>query len=197
MDIKRPTLETIGRGIAGAGLATIAFMGCSAENGTPAESTTTTTAAVTDMALYPVDEVVDGDTVKLDTDYNPDTKSETFRLIGINTPETRDPRQPVQCYGHEASEFAKARLKGQEVGVEQDPSQDTHDRYGRSLGYIILADGTNFNQLMVAEGYAWEYTYETPYRYQAEFQAAEDHARQNDLGLWDPEACGGEEKPAE
>jgi len=64
----------------------------------------------------------------------------TMRLIGINTPETVDPRKPVECFGREASAEAKRLLTGQRVRIELDPSQNTYDRYGRLLGYVFVRD---------------------------------------------------------
>jgi micrococcal nuclease len=97
-----------------------------------------------------VAEVVDGDTVKV----RMNGAVETLRLIGINTPEVVDPRTAVQCFGREASARAKELLSGKRVRIEQDPSQDSRDRYGRLLAYVWLEDGTFFNQQMIAEGFA-------------------------------------------
>lgn len=135
--------------------------------------------------LYEVVQVVDGDTVKL----NIDGKTETIRLIGIDTPETVHPSKPVECFGLEASNKAKELLYGSKVSLETDDSQGVQDRYGRLLGYIILADGTNFNKLMIEQGYAYEYTYSTPYKYQSEFKSAEQSARTNKVGLWADGVC--------
>ena len=55
---------------------------------------------------YQVIKVVDGDTITIDLN----GKAETIRLIGINTPETVDPRKPVECFGVEASNKAKELL---------------------------------------------------------------------------------------
>jgi micrococcal nuclease len=74
------------------------------------------------------------------------------------------------------------------VYLETDPSQDTVDKYGRTLAYVWVG-GHLYNLDMIANGYAHEYTYYVPYRYQAEFKAAENNARTNELGLWSPTAC--------
>lgn len=130
--------------------------------------------------LFEVVRVVDGDTI--DVDIN--GKKERLRLIGINTPETVDPRKPVECFGIEASNKAKSILEGHRVKLESDITQGDFDKYGRLLRYVFLEDGTNFNLLMIKEGYAYEYTYGTPYKYQAEFKQAQKYAEQNKLGLW-------------
>jgi micrococcal nuclease len=60
------------------------------------------------------------------------------------------------------------------------------------LRYVFLPDGTNFNKYLIAEGYAHEYTYSAPYKYQTEFQKAETEARNGDKGLWSPTTCAGD-----
>ena len=136
-------------------------------------------------SLYPVVSVVDGDTLKVSIN----GATETIRLIGINTPETVDPRKSVECFGKEASNKAKSVLTGKNVLIETDASQGERDKYDRLLAYVFLENGTNFNKMMISEGYAYEYTYNTPYKYQSEFKAAEVAARNNKLGLWADGAC--------
>jgi micrococcal nuclease len=136
-------------------------------------------------ALYSVTRVVDGDTV--DVDINGET--ERIRLIGLDTPETVDPRKPVQCFGKEASDQAKNILTGQKVKIETGPSQGTRDKYGRLLAYVFLPDGTLFNKMMIEQGYGHEYTYRLQYKYQTEFKAAETRARELKKGLWADGMC--------
>ena len=135
--------------------------------------------------------VIDGDTVSVEID----GQEETVRFIGIDTPETRHPSKGVECYGREASARTAELLDSQTVYLEEDQSQDSRDRYGRILRYVWLQDGTNVNYQLVAEGYAFEYTYETPYNYQADFKTAQDEARIGQVGLWAASACNGEQKP--
>ncbi|MDO8435268.1 MAG: thermonuclease family protein, partial [bacterium] len=146
--------------------------------------TSTSTAQYT---WFPVVKVVDGDTLTI----RKDGENVTLRLIGLDTPETVDPRKTVQCFGKEASEKARQVLTGTSIRIETDPSQGELDKYGRTLAYVFLSDGTNFNMLMIAEGYGHEYTYNLPYKYQAEFKAAEKKAREEKKGLWADGACEG------
>jgi len=139
-------------------------------------------------SLYSVVSVVDGDTVKL----NIDGKTETFRLIGMDTPETVDPRKEVQCFGLEASNKAKELLSGKKVRIETDASQGTYDKYNRLLGYIYREDGLFYNKYMIEQGYAHEYTYNSPYKYQIEFKNAQKEAQANESGLWSPHTCNGD-----
>ena len=129
--------------------------------------------------------VVDGDTVALEIDGT----SVTVRLIGINTPETSDPRKSVECFGKEATTALKALLQNAPVRVETDPSQDTYDRYGRLLAYLYLSDGTLVNERMIRDGFGYEYTYDRAYEHQMMFRAAEAHARVSKNGLWADNAC--------
>ena len=134
---------------------------------------------------YLVTKVIDGDTI----DVNIEGTIETLRLIGINTPETVDPRKPVEWFGIEASNKAKELLSEEKVRIEKDPSQGDRDKYSRLLVYVYLDTGLFFNKYMVERGYAYEYTYDTPYKYQAEFRQAEQEAKSQERGLWAPGAC--------
>ena len=133
---------------------------------------------------YTVLKVVDGDTIHVHVD----GRKLKIRMIGVDTPEVVDPRKPVQCFGREASAQAKTILGGQSVYLATDPSQDTLDKYQRTLAYVWVG-GHLFNLDMIANGYAHEYTYDLPYKYQAEFKAAERDARAQGRGLWSPGAC--------
>lgn len=137
-------------------------------------------------ATATVTHVVDGDTV----DVNLNCKIETIRFIGMDTPETVDPRKPVQCYGKEASDNSKALLTDKTITLQFDPSQDRRDKYGRLLAYIIL-DGVNIDEQLVQEGFAREYTYKVPYEYQKQFKAAQKNAQTAGLGLWASSTCDG------
>jgi len=134
---------------------------------------------------YQIIKVVDGDTLTIDLN----GKSETIRLIGINTPETVDPRKPVECFGVEASNIAKELLTGKRVYIEMDPTQGDRDKYSRLLAYVYREDGFFFNKSMILSGYAYEYTYSLPYKYQSEFKEAQKNAQTNQRGLWAPGIC--------
>ncbi len=138
-----------------------------------------------DHKYYVVADVIDGDTIKISID----GKDETLRLIGLDTPETVDPRKPVQCFGKEASDKAKELLLGRQIRIESDVSQDTRDKYGRLLMYVYRDDGLFYNKHMIEQGYAYEYTYEIAYKYQSEFKSAEISAKTNQRGLWAPTVC--------
>lgn len=134
---------------------------------------------------YEVAKVTDGDTIHVIVD----GVDERVRLIGIDTPETVDPRREVQCFGKEATEAMKEYVGGKLVQLEYDESQGTRDTYGRLLAYVYLEDGQMVNRKMIAEGYAYEYTYMKPYKYRQEFRELQTLARTSGRGLWNPNAC--------
>jgi micrococcal nuclease len=137
----------------------------------------------------PVVRVVDGDTIVVEQSGEP----VTVRLIGIDTPESVDPRRPVQCFGREASQKMRELVGGQAVRLEPDPTQADRDAYQRLLRYIYLDGDVSVNQILIAEGFAFEYTYQNvPYRDQAAHREAERQARESGAGLWDPQTCAGE-----
>lgn len=78
-------------------------------------------------AGYRVTRVVDGDTIQVERAGS----ALTVRLIGINAPESVKPNSPVECFGPQASAFAKSALTGRPVRLEFDPSQGRYDQYGR------------------------------------------------------------------
>ena len=119
-------------------------------------------------ATYFVLKVVDGDTVSVDIN----GITETIRIIGINTPETVDPRKEVECFGKEASDKAKALLEGEYVSLAVDDTQENRDKYNRLLRYVYLADGSDYGKHMIENGYAYEYTYQIPYQHQSEYRNA-------------------------
>jgi len=91
---------------------------------------------------------VDGDTVLARLRSG---RVEKVRILGVDTPETVDPRKPVQCFGHEASAYTKSRLVGHAVTLELDA--EPRDKYGRLLAYVLI-DGHRFDDELLALGYA-------------------------------------------
>jgi micrococcal nuclease len=123
--------------------------------------------------------VVDGDTIKVRIA----GRTETIRLIGVDTPETVDPRKPVQYFGEEASEFTKELALGEQVWLEPDPQCTNRDKYHRLLRYVYLPDGTLLNAEIIAQGYGFAYT-KYPFSRMKEFRRLERLARREGRGLW-------------
>lgn len=138
----------------------------------------TQTNIVKEKISYVVSHVVDGDTI----DVLIAGKTTRIRFIGMDTPETVDPRKPVQCFGKEAKQYNKELVEGKKVRLEKDISET--DKYHRLLRYVYLTDGTMVNQKLVADGYARVYTYPPDVHFSSLFLKAEQSARQANLGLW-------------
>ena len=109
-------------------------------------------------------------------------RRERIRVIGVDTPESVAPNQPVEPYGKEASDFAKHYLDGETVRLAGDA--EPRDRYGRMLAYVWLEDGTFWNALLVAEGYAQQLTIPPNVTYAGLFRRLAADARRDDRGLW-------------
>ena len=140
-------------------------------------------------STYRLVSVVDWDTIKIEKDW----KEISIRMIGVDSPESNSTRYGyIECYGAEASNHLKQLLNGvKEIEIELDETQGEFDTYNRMLAYVRV-NGTNINQKMIEDWFAWEYTYNKAYQYQKEFQLAEEQANKNQKGLWSSLACDGE-----
>ena len=123
---------------------------------------------------------VDGDTIIVRSG----ARTEDVRLLGIDTPETVDPRRPVGCYGPEASAFTKHLVTGRTVTLRYD--RELHDRYGRFLAYVWLAGRRPVfvNAELVRRGYARSYPFPPNTAHSALFAALERSAAVAGRGLW-------------
>lgn len=126
-----------------------------------------------------VTRVVDGDTINLED-------GRTVRFIGMDTPETLDPRRPVGCFGKEASNEVKGLLTEKIVILQTDITDK--DKYERILRYIYLplenGDFLFINDYLVREGFAKVYTYPPDTKYDTQFRQAENEAKLDKKGLW-------------
>jgi len=140
-------------------------------------ATASGTSEKTENNLVKVVRVVDGDTIEIEG-------GEKVRYIGIDTPETVDPRKPVQCFGIEASKKNKELVEGKMVRLEKDITD--RDKYRRLLRYIYVGD-TFINLELVKQGFAYSYSYPPDIKYQDQFVKAQQEAREEKRGLWN--AC--------
>jgi micrococcal nuclease len=118
--------------------------------------------------LYKVVGVKDGDTLVL---LSPDNQNITVRLAEVDCPEKN------QAFGQAAKQFTSNLCFGKRVQL----IVSQKDRYGRTVGQVLLEDGTNVNYEIVKNGYAWQYL---AYSKNMELAGLEQHARENKLGLW-------------
>ena len=137
-----------------------------------------------------VTRVVDGDTIEVRIG----GEVEDVRLIGVDTPETVKPGEPVQCFGPRASAFTKRQLEGARVrllfGAER------RDVYGRLLAYLYLAQRTLhgpedvqspqrfFNAVLLHRGLARSLTIPPNDRFAPRFERLELAAARAGRGLW-------------
>ena len=127
--------------------------------------------------------VVDGDTFVAALDSEPGEW--TVRMLGIDTPETKDPRKPVGCFGPEASQKLSDLLSNQRVNLQADLEADEIDKYSRLLRNVFLADGTDVNALMVREGYAYAYlSFPLNVQRKTELRNLQKQAQESLRGLW-------------
>ncbi len=124
--------------------------------------------------------VIDGDTFESD-------RGKRVRLLGIDTPETSDPRRDVQWFGKEAANKLKALIDNKKVCLKMDRDKSINkDKYGRYLRYVWL--GQKFiNAEMIEKGYAFVYIYQ-PFQYMDKFRRLEREAGKNRWGLWNSNA---------
>ncbi|KKQ79119.1 MAG: Micrococcal nuclease-like protein nuclease [Candidatus Daviesbacteria bacterium GW2011_GWF2_38_6] len=127
-----------------------------------------------------VTKVIDGDTIEIEGE-------KRVRLLGVDTPETEDPRKPVQCFGKEASNKIKELLEGKRVILEKDITDQ--DKYGRLLRfvYLPLEDGTMLfvNDYLIREGYGQVLTIPPDVKFTDQFLEAQKQARMEKKGLWE------------
>ena len=173
---RNPTIILIATFIGLAGLGWLAL------SGPPPIRIPSIAKAVADAqpGLYKVTYVDDGDTIVVQMP----TGKETVRFIGADTPEVKDPRKPVQCYGEIASAHTKALLgHGESVRLAPDPDDTDRDKYGRLLRYVYLTDGTLLNAELIRDGYAFAYVV-FPFTKKEDFRALETAAHTANRGLW-------------
>ena len=112
--------------------------------------------------------VVDGDTI----DVMHNGKAQRVRLYGIDCPEKRQP------YGKKAKWFTSELAFRKTVTVVV----KDHDRYGRTIGEVILPNGKNLNRELVRAGYAWWYFKYAPRDF--DLKILQSISRELKSGLW-------------
>lgn len=136
-------------------------------------------AQISQPGLYQVSRFDDGDTIVVDMNGS----NETVRFIGVDTPETHDPRKAVQCFGVAATNFTKNLIGKNPVRLEADPLDTNRDRYRRLLRYVYLPDGRLVNAEIIKQGFGFAYT-SFPFQKLDEFRNYEKKAREQGNGLW-------------
>ncbi|WP_431841068.1 thermonuclease family protein [Calidifontibacter indicus] len=159
-------------------------------DGTAAPSSTSSTQASAVQAssaanaasgdLLQVAGITDGDTIKVWVN----GQREPVRLLGVDTPESKKPNTAVACYAKEAASKMQSLVQSKQVRLVADPTQADRDRYNRLVRYVVLPDGSDVSQLMIAGGFGREYTDAAPYAKQGAFRVAQSQAQAAKRGLW-------------
>jgi micrococcal nuclease len=128
-------------------------------------------------ATVTVTRVVDGDTVEVELE----GETEDVRYIGVDTPETVKPGEPVDCFGPQASSFNHRLVEGRQVrlvfGVER------RDQYDRLLAYVYLGDRF-VNAILLRRGMARTLVFPPNDRFAERFERLETGAARAGRGLW-------------
>lgn len=127
--------------------------------------------------------VIDGDTIEIEQGGS----RFKLRYIGVDTPETVDPKRPLGCFGKEASNENRRLVELRLIEMEKDIS-DT-DKFGRLLRYVYLKldDGNKLfvNDYLIRQGFGYAATFPPDVKYAARFQEAQREAEENQRGLWE------------
>lgn len=121
--------------------------------------------------------VVDGDTLRVRIG----GKVEDVRLIGVDTPETVDPEEPVQCFGPRASRFSKRLAGGQRVRLVF--GAERRDAYGRLLAHAYIGHRW-LNAMLLRRGLARVLSIPPNTRHRALFERLALGAARAGRGLW-------------
>lgn len=135
-------------------------------------------ASTDDTTTATVVKVVDGDTIDVSYDGEP----HRVRLLNIDTPESVDPDQAVECLGPEATEFLRDRLP---VGatVELAHDEERYDGYGRELAGVFVGDDL-INTEIARAGLGVAMSVAPNVRFHAAVESAQDEARSMRRGLY-------------
>lgn len=130
--------------------------------------------------FFSVTKVVDGDTFWAEDGSG---KSIKVRLTGIDAPELHNTgKKKAGYYGEEAKRYLILLLEGRKVRLEYDVG--LHDRFGRTLAYVFLEDGTFVNAALIRNGYASVLTVPPNVKYADLFVNLQQKARKKRRGLW-------------
>lgn len=142
-----------------------------------------------------VDRVVDGDTIRVFLNQG-DQNSESLRILALDTEEVNAGTKPVTPLGHRASDRAKELIQpGDQVKLifpGNEPIdvalQKYRGNFGRLLVYVELADGRDFQEIMIEEGlspYFMKYGYAHFALHHQRYIDAERRAQIANSGIWD------------
>lgn len=174
-------MRTLTRPMIGAGVLALLAAGgyAAAEQGAPTVAADGDLCALGSCEAATVARVIDGDTLDVDAAGH----TQRVRVLGIDTPETKKPDEPVDCFGPEATARTETLLPaGAPVTLVTDNAADATDDYGRALRHVTTSAGDNLGHVLVSEGYATTTTF--PHSLTNNYNAAATAARDHAAGLW-------------
>lgn len=116
--------------------------------------------------------VLDGDTIEV----LHDDRAERIRLKGIDCPEKGQP------YGKRSKHAVSELVFDRSITIQP----HGHDKYSRTIGDVLLPNGTNVNHILVKEGWCWWYRKYAPG--DTVLEGLERDAQEWRRGLWaDPQ----------
>lgn len=174
-------MRTLTRPLIGAGVLAVLAAGgyAAADRGAPTVAADGDLCDLGSCEAATVARVIDGDTLDVDAG----GQTQRVRVLGIDTPETKKPGEPVDCFGPEATARTEAMLPaGAPVTLVTDDAADATDDYGRALRHVTTAAGDNLGHVLVSEGFATTTTF--PHSLTTDYSEGENTARDHDAGLW-------------
>lgn len=131
---------------------------------------------------FQVMNVIDGDTIDIQMSDGV-LEYTRIRLLGIDTPETNNPKTGIMYYGSEATEYTKQLIADQPVTILIDTVADQRDYYGRLLAYIKLQDGSILNEQIIKNGYGYA-DLRFDHSHCKEYKQLMNQAIESKNGLW-------------
>ena len=119
--------------------------------------------------------VIDGDSLQL-------VDGRKIRLVGINTPELGWDQRPDEPLARVAKSALKKFIGQRPVGLKFGP--DRFDHYGRTLAYVVSADGDSAGEFLLKQGLAAMVAIPPNLAHIDKYRAAEQQAQANKLGIW-------------
>lgn len=129
--------------------------------------------------------ITDGDTLVATVN----GKDEKIRLLNIDTPETKDPKQPAECLGPEATDFlAKLLPVGSTIKLMYDVERK--DKYDRTLA-AVFTPGDDFVSAEIARaGLGTAVSFGKNTKFLPPVEEAQKEAKAGSRGIYDPSvAC--------
>ena len=133
--------------------------------------------------------VIDGDTIDVAlVDPLHNTPLTRVRLWGVDAPEFAREGAPTERFATESKAYVESLALDRMVRLHLEPAR-VRGRYDRVLAHVELPDGMFLNRAVLMEGLATEDD-RWPHARLMWYEQAERIARQQQRGMWGPDAAG-------